>query len=116
MTYIINPWIFYWIELADAIKCISLAFALLTGVAFCVSIACWYDIGDDEEGKVAKRLAKISGVASVVLFILFLVIPSQKTCMQMLIAKQMTIENATWTVDSLKSVVDYIVDAMKELK
>ena len=116
MTYIINPWLFYWIDIVDAIKYASLILAILAGIAVFVSIVCWYDAYDDDMGKVAKRFVKIFGVVSIVLFVLFLVIPSQKTCIKMLIAKQITIENATWTVDSLKSMVDYIVDAVQGIK
>lgn len=35
---------------------------------------------------------------------------------EMMIAKQATYENATWTLDALKSAVDYVVQAIQSLK
>ena len=48
------------------------------------------------------------------LFLIF--VPSKETLIEMMVAKQATYENATWTVDALKSAVDYVVQAIQSLK
>ena len=73
----------------------------------------------DDERKVVRfftKALKVSiGVCIVaVLFLVF--VPSKETLIEMMIAKQATYENATWTVDALKSAVDYIVQAIQSLK
>lgn len=57
------------------------------------------------------------GIGVCVIAGLFLVfVPSKETLIEMMIAKQATYENTTWTVDALKSAVDYVVQAIQSLK
>ena len=51
-----------------------------------------------------------------VCLVLTIFVPSKSTMIEMMIAKYATYENADWTVESLKSVVDYIVEAFKAVK
>ena len=75
-------------------------------------------ISDDERKAVrffTKALKVGIGVCIVAgLFLVF--VPSKETLIEMMIAKQATYENATWTVDALKSAVDYVVQAIQSLK
>jgi hypothetical protein len=43
-------------------------------------------------------------------------LPSDDTLIEMMIAKQATYDNAQWTLETLKSAVDYIVNAIKSVK
>ena len=76
------------------------------------------DISDGER-KTVQFFTKALKIAIGVLVISGLVlvfVPSKETLIEMMIAKQATYENATWTLDALKSAVDYVVQAIQSLK
>ena len=128
MNYIINPSWFYWLGVVNSMRGFMLdAFIvalIIVGVALIVIpvnvklIQDYPSISDDERKVVrffTKALKVSIGVCIVaVLFLVF--VPSKETLIEMMIAKQATYENATWTVDALKSAVDYIVQAIQILK
>ena len=128
MNYIINPSWFYWLGVVNSMRGFMLAAfivaLIIVGVALIVIpvnvklIQDYPSISDDERKVVrffTKALKVLIGVCIVaVLFLVF--VPSKETLIEMMIAKQATYENATWTVDALKSAVDYIVQAIQSLK
>ena len=128
MNYIINPSWFYWLGVVNSMRGFMLAAfivaIIIIGVALIiipvnVKLIWDYPRISDDERKVVRfftRALKVSiGVCIVaVLFLVF--VPSKETLIEMMIAKQATYENATWTVDALKSAVDYVVQAIQSLK
>lgn len=128
MNYIINPSWFYWLGVVHSMRGFMLtAFIvaiIIIGVALIVIpvnvklIQDYPSICDDERKAVrffTKALKVAIGVCIVAgLFLVF--VPSKETLIEMMIAKQATYENATWTVDALKSAVDYVVQAIQSLK
>lgn len=128
MNYIINPSWFYWLGVVNSMRGFMLAAfivaIIIIGVALIiipvnVKLIRDYPRISDDERKVVRfftRALKVSiGVCIVaVLFLVF--VPSKETLIEMMIAKQATYENATWTVDALKSAVDYVVQAIQSLK
>ena len=128
MNYIINPSWFYWLGVVNSMRGFMLtAFivAIITiGVALIiipvnVKLIRDYPSISDDERKVVRFFTKALKVAIGVciasgLFLVF--VPSKETIIEMMIAKQATYENATWTVDALKSAVDYVVQAIQSLK
>lgn len=48
--------------------------------------------------------------------ILLIFVPTKSTFIEMQIARYATVENAEWTVETVKSAVDYIIEAIKQLK
>ena len=128
MNYIINPSWFYWLGVVNSMRGFMLvAFIvaiILIGVALIVIpvnvklIQDYPSICDDERKAVrffTKAMKVAIGVCIVAgLFLVF--VPSKETLVEMMIAKQATYENATWTVDALKSAVDYVVQAIQSLK
>jgi hypothetical protein len=128
MNYIINPSWFYWLGVVNSMRCFMLvAFivaVIIVGVALIVIpvnvklIQDYPSISDDERKAVrffTKALKVAIGVCIVAgLFLVF--VPSKETLIEMMVAKQATYENATWTVDALKSAVDYVVQAIQSLK
>ena len=128
MNYIINPSWFYWLGVVHSVRGFMLvAFIvsiIIIGVALIIIpvnvklIRDYPSISDDERKAVrffTKALKVGIGVCIVAgLFLVF--VPSKETLIEMMIAKQATYENATWTVDALKSAVDYIVQAIQSLK
>ena len=128
MNYIINPSWFYWLGVVNSMRGFMLAAfivaLIIVGVALIVILVNVKLIQDypsisDDERKVVRfftKALKVSiGVCIVaVLFLVF--VPSKETLIEMMIAKQATYENATWTVDALKNAVDYVVQAIQSLK
>lgn len=128
MNYIINPSWFYWLGVVNSMRGFMLAAfivaIIIVGVALIVIPWNTYIIREfprvsDDERKTLQFFTKALKIAIGVCIVtaLFLVfVPSKDTLIEMMIAKQATYENATWTVDALKSAVDYVVQAIQSLK
>lgn len=128
MNYIINPSWFYWLGVVHSMHGFMLtAFIvsiIIIGVALIiipvnVKLIRDYPSISDDERKVVRFFTKAMKVAIGVciasgLFLVF--VPSKETLIEMMIAKQATYENAAWTVDTLKSAVDYVIQAIQSLK
>ena len=65
--------------------------------------------------KFFKKCAIITGMFGLVAIIASIFIPGRTTNIEMLIAKTATFENVNWTVQQVKEVVDYIVQAIKTI-
>ena len=128
MNYIINPSWFYWLGVVHSMRGFMLtAFIvaiIVIGVALIiipvnVKLIRDYPSISDDERKVVRFFTEALKVSIGVcvasgLFLVF--VPSKETLIEMMIAKQATYENATWTVDALKSAVEYVVQAIQSLK
>lgn len=128
MNYIINPSWFYWLGVVNSMRCFMLAAFIVAIIVIGASLIVipvnvkliqeYPRISDDERKTVrffTKALKVAIGVCVVGgLFLIF--VPSKETLIEMMVAKQATYENATWTVDALKSAVDYVVQAIQSLK
>lgn len=128
MNYIINPSWFYWLGVVHSMRGFMLTAFIVSIIVIGVSLIIIpvnvklirdYPSISDDERKVVRFFAKALKVAIGVcvasgLFLVF--VPSKETLIEMMIAKQATYENATWTVDALKSAVDYVVQAIQSLK
>lgn len=117
--YIINPMTFYWLSVLDALRGAFLVVSILGGAASIIMPIIYFAEGrfwdEDGEKKFKTAFAIIFPIFfASVLCVIF--IPSKQTMIEMLVAKFATTENAEWTVDALKSAVDYIVEAMKSVK
>lgn len=121
MNYIINPSWFYWISVADTLKWASIVFLITSCVAFIVCLIVSgsfldYYGKDDKDYLKAKKAMNISAIVLIVSSLFLVFIPSRNTLIEMMIAKQATYDNAQWTLETLKSAVDYIVNAIKSVK
>lgn len=121
MNYIIDPAWFYWMQLASGMKVVSgiflgfscvlflvLFIVLLTNLDFC-------DYEDDDTKRYMKWVKRCA-VLCIVLAIVTAAIPSKDTLIEMQIAKYATVENANWTLETIKSAVDYIIEAINGMK
>ena len=127
MNYIINPSWFYWISVANGLRnAFTFLGVVLLGaeVVMCIVASVHYSTGkgygkDDPDLQTAKAMIKPIVICAVSLCASFLVsifIPSRNTLIEMQIAKYATYENAEWTLDTIKSAVDYIVNAIQRMK
>ena len=128
MNYIINPSWFYWLGVVNSMRGFMLAAFIVAIIIVGVSLIVIpvnvkmiqdYPSLSDDERKVVRFFTKALKVAIGVcvasgLFLVF--VPSKETLIEMMVAKQATYENATWTVDALKNAVDYVVQAIQSLK
>lgn len=126
MNYIINPMWFYWINVADGLNmAFCVAAAILGGAEIIMAVYAIlsYSLGkdygpNDRDLKTAKAMIKpiiICGIVLVVVLIAAIFIPSKNTLIEMQVAKYLTYENAEWTVETVKSAVNYIVDAIAKV-
>lgn len=128
MNYIINPSWFYWLDVVNSMRGFMLAafiVAIIIVGAALILIPWYTDMIREfptmcaDERKAVRFFTKALkvGIGVCVIAGLFLVfVPSKETLIEMMIAKQATYENTTWTVDALKSAVDYVVQAIQSLK
>ena len=117
MNYIINPAVFYWMSVVDAICSWSVGVAILSGVVLAIMVCIRvFDYLDDDDLKIVTKAIKIFLTVFIVSALITIFTPSKNTMIQILVAKCATYDNANLTVESLKSAVDYIVEAIKSLK
>ena len=135
MTYIIDPSVFYWINVLGILQTVL---AILGGFGLCGGIIAliygWhsksyaydreydsatekYDyVVDHKEMQEALKWIKrgrILSVVSVIFIIAAIFIPGKVTSIEMLVAKTATFENVGMSVESIKELIDYIVMAIK---
>ena len=128
MNYIINPSWFYWLGVVESMRYFMIAAFIISIAAIIVAIIIvpvdmrmirdFPDMSDDERKSVQffTKVLKTAIWALVISGLILLFVPSKETIIGMMIAKQATYENATWTLDALKSAVDYVIRAMQSLK
>lgn len=127
MNYIINPSWFYWMSVADGMKTLLLVFAVVLFITEIVLIVAYFvkksdGIGfgeDDPDNIMAKSLVKpikLVGFFTLILLFSCVFLPSRNTLIEMQIARYATYENAEWTLETIKSAVDYIVNAIQSVK
>lgn len=121
MTYYINPIWFYLMNVSTGIK---IFLYILGGIALFICIIgllIWLADGcgilsykkmDDDEKATLKLFKKVIIAGSMLVFIGILV-PSKETCIEMMIASQVTHENVTATKEEIYEIVDYVTDKVK---
>ena len=123
MDYIINPMWFYWVRAIANIgvfMCIvGIIGAILSLVMFFICL-CGDDgyLSEDEKNKYERRkrtAVKATGAFVIIMFMSTLV-PSEETMYKMMVAKYVTHENLSLSVDAIKEAVDYIVEKIGALK
>ena len=119
MKPIINPWLFYLVDVIGNFKSACLALLLIIVIGFGATVLIEVGGAADEleldEAKVIKTLKKMV-VASVLLMTFDMLLPSKKTCYQMMIASQITDNNIQKAEDVIKDSVDYIFEKINEGK
>lgn len=121
-NYVIDPRVFYWINVLGILQTV---FALFGGTCVLASLGFvvgWiYNSCEVKRGyehnliylKMCRRWAIATGIVGFVLVTAAIFVPGRTTSIEMLIAKTATFDNVNWTVQQLKDAVDYIVQAIK---
>lgn len=102
MEPVISPWAFYLIDNASGLKWGAFIFGVMVGLSFIMYGAFLLDepCSKEEEKSAIKKMK--TGIAIIIIgFTLFLIAPSSKTVMKMVVAKNVTYD----TVNTAKDVV-----------
>ena len=113
---IINPWIFYLIDVLSTLKHNSAIIAGVSILAFCgtcliAAIAKSESHYDDDSARLATLSVKALKKILIVICIsagVYTVTPSEETMYKMLVAQYVTYENVDKATESIKEGVDYI--------
>ena len=116
MTYLIDPKVFYWINVLDTLGSVMAVCAILGGIASIIVWITYWTYCEDEDKDFLKGLRITVLVVTVVGIVASVFIPNRETLIAMLVAKTATVENIGWSVDTLKEAVDYIVEAIAKIK
>ena len=117
MNYIIDPSWVYWMNISNGVKMLCL---IIGGVGIVVMIiavpVCLAEAFDGDDYATIRKWSIPIASVSIILVLAGVFIPSKETLITMKVAELATKENITLTVQQLKEIVDYIINALKELK
>ena len=121
MTYYIEPSVIYWMHVFHVLNITTCVAAVFMGLGFAIMVAIYLVMTaesyyDESEIKVCVKGCKICGVIFVISLLTTIFVPDKQTCMEMLIAKTITVENVNGTIEQAKEIIDYIVDKVEESK
>lgn len=123
-NYVIDPKVFYWMNVFGILQTV---FAIFGGACVMASLglaAGWiYNSCEVNRGyesnlvylKVCRRWTIVTGIIGFVFVTAAIFIPGRTTSIEMMVAKAATFDNVNWTVQQIKDVVDYIVQAIKSI-
>lgn len=128
MTHVINPMLFYWCSVSDTAKALAIiatimlivvCFVFLFIGAFHIGEAFNYGGGEDSDDyKVGAKFLNWTQkciVPLVVLLMLSIFIPSEKTLYKMMVANIATYENIDLTAETIEDAFDHVIDKLIEL-
>ena len=128
MNYVINPMLFYWCSVSDTAK----AFAIIAVSMLIVACLMFLSIGafhigeafnygggeDSNDYKIGIKFinwAQKCIVPLVILLMLSIFIPSEKTLYKMMVANIATYENIDLTAETIEDAFDHVIDKLIEL-
>ena len=115
MEYYINPSWIYWINVIDSLRVFFIT--MIIGSGMCAIVAFPIAVAEDVmEESTFKKLEITACVIFIFSLLCMLFVPSKEVLIEMEVAKLATKQNVDLTVESLKSIVDYIIDAVAKLK
>ena len=122
MNYIINPWVFYLLNIMENIVSSIIIALFIFGIAYVSYAIIWYvelsfSYFDDEDKYPSPlTIVKKWKIPLIICIVVLVLTPSKETCYKMLIASQVTTENIESAKETVKEVADYIVESAKEIK
>ena len=129
MTHVINPMLFYWCSVSDTAKVLAIIAAIMLIIvclvflfvgAFHIGEAFNYGGGEDSNSyKVGVKFlnwAQKCIVPLVILLMLSIFIPSEKTLYKMMVANVATYENIDLTAETIENAFDHVIEKLIELR
>ena len=111
---IINPILFYLIDVVDTLKIIFTILAIGCAFGCLISFIYVFEADDDEDREKGIRLGRNFMIWAIVTMILGVLLPNKETSYQMLVASQVTADNVNNAIEIIKNCVDYIMEAMNK--
>lgn len=119
---LINPWIFYFMDVGCSLKCVFSVSLLIMTVIMTVTLIIAICEESDEESEISKRWrwVKLSIIICLVGSLLWCIIPSRDTILSMVIASYVTPKNietvGDYTDKTIDKVIEKIIKAAKEME
>lgn len=109
-----SEWI-YWLTRADVIICVCIILSIIFGIGvigLIISICDdWCDPSGFEIALFVFFIIMFLGSLAIVIFV-----PDSETQIYMKIADNLTVNNINWSMDQIKSAVDYVIESIAKLK
>jgi accessory gene regulator protein AgrB len=117
MEPLVNPWLFYLVNLSHGLK---IFFIVAGGVAGIVAIFAGGSALDDDfntpvEIAKFKKICRKYIILALILFFIAILIPSKEVCYQMLVASLVTPDNLKVAGQTAQDIINYIVNAASVL-
>lgn len=112
---IVNPMLFYVMNVCSCLKFFSSIMTIVTGVIFCC-LGCFYVVAmidEAEFNKSLKTVTKLTFFLFILFTLTFILIPGEDTLLMMQAAKLATTDNVNRVFDGLKDAIDYAVSVLK---
>lgn len=114
MEPIVSPWLIYLASISGLFKTLLCFFGMF-GFGVC-AIYCLVECIDENSILTNIKKLKKPMIICIILSIIGLLIPNEKTIYTMIIAKNVTYNNINFGIDTIKELIDYIVTKIGELK
>lgn len=114
MKYYIDPSWIYWINTINSLRIVFITLTFLSVIVSIMGLVTW--ISGDMEDNIFKKGEIIPVSIFIISLLVVVFVPSKQVLIEMEIAKLATKENIQLTVDSLKEITDYVVNAITALK
>ena len=112
-TPIISPWIFWLIDIGATIKSIAFVSTIFICIAFTITVAIYFATMDEyskEEHRNAIKFMRATCLAMLVAGSVCIMVPSQQTCYQMLVASYVTPANINKAGETADVLLDKLCD------
>ena len=113
-TAVISPWFFYFISIVEGLGVAFWIFATigLIGGGLLLAALAFEELDEDD---FSPKLAKKIFIGGIIFMFLGILTPSQQTCVQMLIADNVTYERLEVAGDTIEGIYQDILDLTKTL-
>lgn len=115
MEYYISPSWIYWINVVNSLKVFFVSLMIISGGSIILALPVTV-VDNVIQESTFKKLEIIACIIFMLSLFCILFVPSKEVLIEMEVAKLATKQNVELTVESLKSIVDYIIDAVAKLK
>lgn len=122
-TYIINPWLFYFIDQADVIAGMVTFFGLILTLVGSIGYFYYFVEGHRDEDSYYFEKDKRYGKAfrfvliiGIICLFIRIVVPTKETCYKMLIAKSLTKQTFTTTGKLVSDAIDEAVEKIIKIQ
>jgi amino acid transporter len=114
---IINPMLFYLIDVASSVEVVAIILVILCGIAISIKVIVMgiEELEPEDVSPTVRKIIKGTFITAIVSVLLITVIPNEKTMYTMVASTFLTKENIDKTQEEIKETIDYIFDKVEEV-